>query len=182
MLPRFSPAHAGNTSLLLSIIMFFPVQPRARGEHLKTPSKELTKHGSAPRTRGTLKHPHYHGRRGRFSPAHAGNTRKITMQNTIDAVQPRARGEHSEASFFLPMFAGSAPRTRGTRKDAFVFPAKPRFSPAHAGNTSQAESEYSICAVQPRARGEHASVSLDGRCCAGSAPRTRGTRLINLVG
>ncbi len=93
---RFIPAHAGNTRCGINHEHRNPVHPRACGEHVAlTVSLSLTV-GSSPRMRGTLKRKSFDGRSKRFIPAHAGNTDRAVEGNALDAVHPRACGEHAK--------------------------------------------------------------------------------------
>ncbi len=71
---RFSPADAGNTSGLNSIMGWSSVQPRGRGEHTDDDLLSGLLRGSAPRTRGTRMPRSTSRWCSRFSPADAGNT------------------------------------------------------------------------------------------------------------
>ena len=72
--PRFIPAHAGNTFITRGTKWICTVHPRACGEHERHSPRSIISYGSSPRMRGTL------GDRDvllidrRFIPAHAGNT------------------------------------------------------------------------------------------------------------
>ena len=71
---RFIPAHAGNTLRCVDLAAPEPVHPRACGEHWPEIRAQKNPHGSSPRMRGTRHAAHPQSRRGRFIPAHAGNT------------------------------------------------------------------------------------------------------------
>ena len=134
--------------------------------------------GSSPRTRGTPSRRQTQQIPRRFIPAHAGNTPLASTTLGVAAVHPRARGEHSLEVRNHSIAAGSSPRTRGTRTQwAFVLFAA-RFIPAHAGNTSLANSFARRSAVHPRARGEHTEEISQTQFDGGSSPRTRGTHLL----
>ncbi len=174
---RFSPAHAGNTSAIVRNGSTGPVQPRACGEHRSATPWMTPESGSAPRMRGTLRQGQARHPVRRFSPAHAGNTRRATDEIDRRAVQPRACGEHHRVPAGACRMIGSAPRMRGTRPTISTDILSFRFSPAHAGNTSAFLVHLPGRTVQPRACGEHAARSWL-RCTAlGSAPRMRGTLL-----
>ena len=76
----------------------------------------------------------------------------------MDAVHPRARGEHVRR--WTPCFTvvGSSPRSRGT----FVMISRrlllERFIPALAGNIKIHDVCVALFPVHPRARGEHPKV------------------------
>ena len=131
--------------------------------------------GSSPRTRGTRGSILAHELVDRFIPAHAGNTRKEASGGSSCTVHPRARGEHSTASFSIAVNDGSSPRTRGTLGHWRATPTGCRFIPAHAGNTLNPRLFGGKLPVHPRARGEHANHSAHWAHSHGTSPRTRGT-------
>ena len=137
--------------------------------------------GSSPRTRGTH-HPRAHPtRRNRFIPAHAGNTSANAPMITAASVHPRACGEHatsaSSQAHCRGASFGSSPRMRGTQSRRRMRSRKPRFIPAHAGNTVAWNGAENSISVHPRACGEHGIRA--GLCNGhgGSSPRMRGTRV-----
>ena len=73
-IPRFIPAHAGNTVDPLDRNTDTPVHPRACGEHTAVGLHLLAARGSSPRMRGTLLNVFWGLYMHRFIPAHAGNT------------------------------------------------------------------------------------------------------------
>jgi len=94
---RFIPAIAGNTSTSMRIRCRWPVHPRDRGEHVRSPVPRRGRRGSSPRSRGTPpKEPRLPSRR-RFIPAIAGNTRGGASAWRPVPVHPRDRGEHTRA-------------------------------------------------------------------------------------
>ena len=92
---RFIPAHAGNTAVRTTARSRSKVHPRACGEHEPGAGTWEARCGSSPRMRGT------HGEalvgkiKGRFIPAHAGNTNTACSGACSPPVHPRACGEHS---------------------------------------------------------------------------------------
>ncbi len=156
---RFIPAHAGNTPESKTRNQTWTVHPRARGEHQTHRGLPLTSFGSSPRTRGTLARLHRRASRGRFIPAHAGNT--------------------SDNAVSVASGSGSSPRTRGTQFIMMGGEGNNRFIPAHAGNTRDEFGEVAFEPVHPRARGEHPHPLLGGGCSVGSSPRTRGTPIVD---
>ena len=155
--PRFIPAHAGNTCRSSGRRPTCAVHPRACGEHRQDAATTLLRPGSSPRMRGTPPPRPGRARRGRFIPAHAGNTSMIHPA-------PSAR-------------AGSSPRMRGTRGSVTPPSDRRRFIPAHAGNTAAQARKCFFETVHPRACGEHRVVVRIGQGRVGSSPRMRGTRL-----
>ena len=88
--------------------------PALAGNMVKGLVAVQTLFGSSPRSRGTLRNPPRDGDQGRFIPALAGNIRARQTLPSIDAVHPRARGEHTNAPPIVPLTVGSSPRSRGT--------------------------------------------------------------------
>ena len=100
-IPRFIPAHAGNTTRSPVTRTFWTVHPRSRGEHAAFQSRAGIRAGSSPLTRGTHLADWRRARNWRFIPAHAGNTGKEATESILTAVHPRSRGEHLGAGFSL---------------------------------------------------------------------------------
>ena len=71
---RFIPARAGNTARALRRFSLNTVHPRAGGEHLDQPARQIRYRGSSPRGRGTRRRHAPAGGEDRFIPARAGNT------------------------------------------------------------------------------------------------------------
>ena len=175
VIPRFSPARAGNGSTSWNACRGETVQPRACGERFCHSEIRGRLRGSAPRVRGTGPRPGAKSSCARFSPARAGNGRHKARAIAPAAVQPRACGERCTTLRWLLKAAGSAPRVRGTGIGKPRDGGRVRFSPARAGNGSRQAPPRQPRTVQPRACGERGTGKplLLGR--TGSAPRVRGT-------
>ena len=91
-----------------------------------------------------------------FTPAHAGNTRKIILMCCLEWVHPRSRGEYYSSYIFKNMLVGSPPLTRGIQNLHLARLDQPGFTPAHAGNTQR--------------------LFYQSRSKSGSPPLTRGIR------
>ena len=117
LVPRFTPAHAGNT----------------QNEVLKT----YLSQGSPPLTRGIRGYISRNPMATRFTPAHAGNTPNKICRSIDSRVHPRSRGEYR--SFACPELPGpgSPPLTRGILLPLLFFCSFNGFTPAHAGNTEK---------------------------------------------
>ena len=152
---RFIPAHAGNTGSCCWPCCASPVHPRACGEHIPTGLTNWILGGSSPRMRGTQGVLRRAARKGRFIPAHAGNTRRPGGRPRTRPVHPRACGEHKCAAGYRNRENGSSPRMRGTQLLVVRSQVAHRFIPAHAGNTGVPAIDYVRWAVHPRACGEH---------------------------
>jgi len=136
---RFSPACAGNSSLLMMPPRVVAVQPRVCGELRLGPTCTTRGRGSAPRVRGTHRPQDPQCNDRRFSPACAGNSARGSPTPWSRPVQPRVCGELCPLAAISSSACGSAPRVRGTRGSRGERPAPPRFSPACAGNSVVAD-------------------------------------------
>ncbi len=134
-IPRFIPAHAGNTSTRSIISSIRAVYPRSRGEHLLQKHMHHEGRGLSPLTRGTLESVQQHSYVTRFIPAHAGNTPLRCWRSTGRTVYPRSRGEHCLSCCVMRLSSGLSPLTRGTPLPWLRIEPHSRFIPAHAGNT-----------------------------------------------
>ena len=175
-LARFIPAHAGNTRWCISRFPFQTVHPRTCGEHCSFQPAIEELRGSSPHMRGTLFGHAQSTVKGRFIPAHAGNTNGLNVGVCKHSVHPRTCGEHIKSSWSLQYLIGSSPHMRGTQSNCGRTPTKERFIPAHAGNTTEYSYVNSHWMVHPRTCGEH---SVDSTCIpvrGGSSPHMRGTR------
>ena len=134
-LPRFTPAHAGNTSSATYIKRSGWVHPRSRGEYKSDAHNLSGLRGSPPLTRGI----HFSGspgsKRHRFTPAHAGNTHVNAEEAGSLEVHPRSRGEYLLTLHQTDPEPGSSPLTRGILWRKKLQVKTDRFIPAHAGNT-----------------------------------------------
>ncbi len=97
------------------------------------------------------------------------------MRFSCTSVHPRACGEHGLGGGKGVKKVGSSPRMRGTQRAAGPHHWRPRFIPAHAGNTSPPRTDLPRSPVHPRACGEHKSNVVGHTGIAGSSPRMRGT-------
>ena len=173
--PRFIPAHAGNSRMIQTAPCCRPVHPRACGEQAAGFHDFEVQRGSSPRMRGTGCTVSKIVGLDRFIPAHAGNRTRNMSPRTATTVHPRACGEQAAACARGHPDFGSSPRMRGT---ALVSesPASPsRFIPAHAGNSPSAPSPSRQSSVHPRACGEQAPKYGPPCSAPGSSPRMRGT-------
>ena len=112
---RITPAHAGNT--LREKISFDQEEdhPRACGEHRKTRCLFCSFAGSPPRMRGTPSTFGCEHLPDGITPAHAGNTYRLSHSPSGLQDHPRACGEHMMSLSASITRIGSPPRMRGTR-------------------------------------------------------------------
>ena len=134
-LPRFTPAHAGNTSSATYIKRSGWVHPRSRGEYKSDAHNLSGLRGSPPLTRGILFQMEQMSMSMRFTPAHAVNTTRYDLHDLPGKVYPRSRGEYIFDAGFGTFDLGSSPLTRGIREKAERLCPISGFIPAHAGNT-----------------------------------------------
>ena len=133
--PGFTPAHAGNTRLKLSVAFKCQVHPRSRGEYCVFVVGKCIPTG--------------------FTPAHAGNTGFHALPATAFWVHPRSRGEYISPYVALSSCPGSPPLTRGIPVSRCGSVLTVGFTPAHAGNTDPLQQISWSLQVHPRSRGEY---------------------------
>ncbi len=131
---RFIPTHVGNAGVPGRQQAARAVHPHARGERRSTGRERRAHAGSSPRTWGTLEPCKCVHLRTRFIPTHVGNAREHAADAGRRAVHPHARGERCRRPGGRVMFAGSSPRTWGTRIGSRGMAVKRRFIPTHVGN------------------------------------------------
>ena len=135
-LPRFTPAHAGNTSSATYIKRSGWVHPRSRGEYIFDAGFGTFDLGSSPLTRGIREKAERLCPISGFIPAHAGNTLRVFSGGAYSRVHPRSRGEYRPPGTSKRPITGSPPLTRGIPTTALRGLGLNRFTPAHAGNTN----------------------------------------------
>ena len=173
-LPRFTPAHAGNTSSATYIKRSGWVHPRSRGEYKSDAHNLSGLRGSPPLTRGILFQMEQMSMSMRFTPAHAVNTTRYDLHDLPGKVHPRSRGEYARKQSDCVRSAGSSPLTRGILSVFFLAVHTPGFIPAHAGNTGRQALPSGRLQVHPRSRGEYRIAPFSMVAPAGSPPLTRG--------
>ena len=179
-LPRFTPAHAGNTSSATYIKRSGWVHPRSRGEYKSDAHNLSGLRGSPPLTRGILFQMEQMSMSMRFTPAHAVNTTRYDLHDLPGKVHPRSRGEYIFDAGFGTFDLGSSPLTRGIREKAERLCPISGFIPAHAGNTLRVFSGGAYSRVHPRSRGEYRPPGTSKRPITGSPPLTRGIPLVHV--
>ena len=133
---RLIPARAGNTVLVVVLIIFSPAHPRSRGEHPTISDNSLNAVGSSPLARGTHGLQVFGIHQARLIPARAGNTLGLRRGTSAKSAHPRSRGEHPRKVLLIGVVAGSSPLARGTLLNAAPVNGDPRLIPARAGNTT----------------------------------------------
>ena len=173
---RFIPARAGNTRTMRNGPTRKSVHPRSRGEHPRRCYPVRVQLGSSPLARGTRPWRSPGPQAGRFIPARAGNTSRVSVHANPASVHPRSRGEHQPCQDIPEPSIGSSPLARGTRGAGGCRRGGHRFIPARAGNTCARISGPWTATVHPRSRGEHRVAGSGGGARHGSSPLARGTR------
>ena len=111
----------------------------------------------------------------RFIPVHTGNTDASHFICSINAVHPRAYGEHDNFILSIGFAGGSSPCIRGTLQIRWQSGTVPRFIPVHTGNTRNYPYGLYLYTVHPRAYGEHYKLVMKYSSSDGSSPCIRGT-------
>ena len=110
---RIIPAHAGQTSLLMMLMLPPPDHPRACGANVTVDGGGQPVAGSSPRMRGKLTANAVIRLTMRIIPAHAGQTWRADASTTACPDHPRACGANMTGTAMLLPNAGSSPRMRG---------------------------------------------------------------------
>ncbi len=172
----FTPAHAGNTQTDTSKALLPKVHPRPCGEYILEGKYFCSRIGSPPPMRGIQCLHLMKMSVLRFTPAHAGNTAWRMMRFMEWWVHPRPCGEYQRTCNRMRMHIGSPPPMRGIRNLQAIAPVRPRFTPAHAGNTLEVLAYEQSDQVHPRPCGEYLSGKAIKFLPLGSPPPMRGIR------
>ena len=130
-----TPAHAGNTALFARSEFFPGDHPRSCGEHDKYERSLIRPWGSPPLMRGTQLLRCNCIQSSGITPAHAGNTFRISPVSMWPWDHPRSCGEHKACRQCTISLPGSPPLMRGTPCIDCVRVLDLGITPAHAGNT-----------------------------------------------
>ena len=133
---RITPACAGNSVYLLSIMCCKRDHPRLRGEQLATTVGAQHILGSPPLARGTEGGAQMRPPQGRITPACAGNSRPFSPRNWGSRDHPRLRGEQAVKNVSVARMVGSPPLARGTEELKAKAEELGRITPACAGNSN----------------------------------------------
>ena len=175
------PAHAGKTSLWLSIRSALRAHPRSRGENLVAQYVGSRDVGSSPLTRGKPELTPLEIDDLRLIPAHAGKTRGQESRHEGSPAHPRSRGENQAAKPLGRKDLGSSPLTRGKLPEAHRLLGGKRLIPAHAGKTRATRRTRYRMRAHPRSRGENPSAAAAPASTCGSSPLTRGKPRLGCV-
>ena len=174
------PAHAGKTRASPATSRQPTAHPRACGENIVFKNAFAALNGSSPRMRGKRRRRPRCARRSGLIPAHAGKTRQPCYQQSNHPAHPRACGENLHIEGLVDTPYGSSPRMRGKRLVQHVTLITVGLIPAHAGKTLLRSRCMNESRAHPRACGENAGAVPPGTGTAGSSPRMRGKRFLDL--
>ena len=155
LIPRITPACAGNTKHLLKNPLRTKDHPRLRGEYFSlnaTPDMIL---GSPPLARGILSSINSIVSGYGITPACAGNTIKKRHCPTAPGDHPRLRGEYQQRVWNSMTRSGSPPLARGILYNIIAASYRHRITPACAGNTLVYMDSNDFQRDHPRLRGEY---------------------------
>ena len=176
-----TPAHAGNTGLLLRGAVRTWDHPRTCGEHITILIKNCLHPGSPPHMRGTRIERYTRFCAIRITPAHAGNTPIAFLTFCTGRDHPRTCGEHKRSMAIERIPSGSPPHMRGTRHSFRNLTSMTGITPAHAGNTGTVCRRLTLIQDHPRTCGEHVRYCGTGIRTVGSPPHMRGTPICILL-
>ena len=130
-----TPACAGKTSAIASVLFELEDHPRVCGENQTPSTLTPARIGSPPRVRGKQMTGFQNGYKGRITPACAGKTLKPIHSFVEYQDHPRVCGENLLRLLGSRVHQGSPPRVRGKRTGAARWTKRPRITPACAGKT-----------------------------------------------
>ena len=127
--------------------------------------------------RGTDNFPGAGSVHGGITPACAGNSPGPPPLRPSCQDHPRVCGEQCPARYFRRGRDGSPPRVRGTERQDVLLHAKPRITPACAGNSVLIGGFLQHLRDHPRVCGEQPAWHMCPKFLQGSPPRVRGTAI-----
>ena len=133
LLHGITPAYAGKSYMIEGYEGCYWDHPRLRGEKSGKTGTWLGIMGSPPPTRGKVGCGL--GEKGlwRITPAYAGKRKFLVGMFCPHQDHPRLRGEKVKARWYILLFIGSPPPTRGKVKSKSDEPVPCRITPAYAG-------------------------------------------------
>ena len=150
-----TPAHAGNSTVLLSPTSGARDHPRTCGEQQSGRAQKFSLQGSPPHMRGTADSIIVREDADRITPAHAGTSQAGEKEISPSGDHPRTCGEQRAMQEMPDSCRGSPPHMRGTGLGIDPKTVPYRITPAHAGNSF--------------------STAANALCAEGSPPHMRGT-------
>ena len=171
---RITPAGAGKTVTVQSIISQSTDHPRRCGENLNQHSDKRLRRGSPPQVRGKRFLRAETTVCTRITPAGAGKTYRQHEHVETAEDHPRRCGENTLAVLIAHLEPGSPPQVRGKRKPLPLRRAAGRITPAGAGKTFFNDIGKIGNTDHPRRCGENYRCLPAERDSLGSPPQVRG--------
>ena len=148
--------------------------PRVCGEKWQNRVNQLLVRGSPPRMRGKGRRNHPVIFVDGITPAYAGKSHPLFIQQRASRDHPRVCGEKPQPATHSAAPPGSPPRMRGKDEQTTGKNENARITPAYAGKRSQGVAALQLGWDHPRVCGEkpHLTPAIDRS--KGSPPRMRG--------
>ncbi len=179
--PADCPAHAGIDPPRRPSVTAADGLPRARGDRPLANWWKSPLSVTAPRTRGSTVKSALRAGAAEDCPAHAGIDPVRLSLAKSGAGLPRARGDRPAATSLGETPNSTAPRTRGSTPEPTPEQAASSDCPAHAGIDPPARTRAGDGLGLPRARGDRPLPVFRNIPDDGTAPRTRGSTLRQIV-
>ena len=173
-LGRITPAYAGKSFVIFTVLSSERDHPRLRGEKAIRTRRRKKKRGSPPLTRGKAPICLISSFLCGITPAYAGKRRREPRFFHGCWDHPRLRGEKRPSCRAERQKTGSPPLTRG--KGIFKSGEAHgwRITPAYAGKSAPARMNPAGGRDHPRLRGEKTLIPAKSAFSTGSPPLTRG--------
>ena len=171
-----TPADAGKTRLNRRLLFILKDHPRGCGENPAWSWAQAVRAGSPPRMRGKLDSIVFVPCDSRITPADAGKTHLVGINQSHPRDHPRGCGENLQIVAQAALMPGSPPRMRGKHRLATAGLQSTRITPADAGKTTRAATAWRKPRDHPRGCGENAHSPKSEQRAPGSPPRMRGKR------
>ena len=149
-----TPASAGRTRRVASVIALYRAYPRECGENLQSRNSHIWGSGIPPRVRGEPLGAHH--------------------RDAVDGHTPASAGRTSVRADSWSMSSGIPPRVRGEQVVAHYLADDGGHTPASAGRTVHAARFHHERQAYPRECGENSSCSKMSPAWVGIPPRVRG--------
>ena len=169
-----TPACAGKTRVHCRTVRRCKDHPRMRGEDSAKVPAEVWRAGSPPHARGRPMFYRIREATMGITPACAGKTLHLLMQNLDHTDHPRMRGEDLGSNLTQRLLNGSPPHARGRRLHDGSTKVLSRITPACAGKTQPEFQQTHQRTDHPRMRGEDRLACVGRVCVDGSPPHARG--------
>ena len=169
-----TPADAGKTRLNRRLLFILKDHPRGCGENPAWSWAQAVRAGSPPRMRGKLDSIVFVPCDSRITPADAGKTHLVGINQSHPRDHPRGCGENGISVPSVKTITGSPPRMRGKPSSDTRAVITCRITPADAGKTPSCDGRPPEYEDHPRGCGENDSFYLPLRQVKGSPPRMRG--------